>query len=191
MCENFFFPLWICVCGWGGGCCLIPLKEINERTTNRERGNRWRDEREKAAREGAEGLEGCSIGRWGCVCAIIYVCAALEVLCEVHSCPSEWNSFSLTLPVWFPVFFFLWGGGSSFKISHSLADVPFFHHLVILSVSPSFSLLCFLSFSRTTFLLSCLSWPYVCDVMQDKGAKLGWDVKLWESDGQRERVGKS
>lgn len=55
----------VCVCGFagGGGCCLIPLKEINERTTNREGGDRWRDEREKAAREGAEGLKGYSIGR--------------------------------------------------------------------------------------------------------------------------------
>lgn len=56
----------MCVCVWicgGGGCCLIPLKEINERTTNREGGDRWRDEREKAAREGAEGLKGYSIGR--------------------------------------------------------------------------------------------------------------------------------
>lgn len=66
--KTFFFPsgsLCVCVCGFagGGGCCLIPLKEINERTTNREGGDRWRDEREKAAREGAEGLKGYSIGR--------------------------------------------------------------------------------------------------------------------------------
>lgn len=65
--KTFFFPsgsLCVCVCvDLRGGCCLIPLKEINERTTNREGGDRWRDEREKAAREGAEGLKGYSIGR--------------------------------------------------------------------------------------------------------------------------------
>lgn len=130
------------------------------------------------------------VGEGVCVCDYICVCCFGSPL---------WSPF---MPIWMEFFlphsprlvsrfFFFRGGGSSFKISHSLADVPFFHHLVILSVSLSFSLLCFLSFSRTTFLLSCLSWPYVCDVMQDKGAKFGWDVKLWESDGQRERMGKS
>ena len=45
-----------------GCCCLMPLKEINERTTNRVGGQRQRDERE-AAREGADGKEGYSDGR--------------------------------------------------------------------------------------------------------------------------------
>lgn len=125
------------------------------------------------------------------VCVRLYMCVLLweSSVKSIHAHLNGILSPSLS-PSGFPFFFFR-GGGSSFKIYHSLADVPFFHHLVILSVSPSFSLLCFLSFSRTTFLLSCLSWPYVCDVMQDKGAKFGWDVKLWESDGQRERMGKS
>ena len=48
------------------------------------------------------------------------------------------------------------------------------------SVSLFFSLLWFISFSCATFLLSCLSWPYVCDVIQDKEAKLAWNVRLSE-----------
>lgn len=85
--------------------CLMPLKEINERTTNREGGQRRRDERE-ATGERADGEEGWSDGRWECVCV------AWRDLHEVHSWPAEWNSFS---PLCF--FFFLF----FFKYSHSLS----------------------------------------------------------------------
>ena len=52
MCKKFP-PLGL----WRGCCCLIPLKEINERSTNSEGGDRRRDERE-AARDGGSGRVG-------------------------------------------------------------------------------------------------------------------------------------
>lgn len=80
---------------------------------------------------------------------------------SIHALLNQWNSFSVSLLSPF-----------SFTFFHPLAD----------SV-PRSSLVWFLSVSRPAFLLSCLSWPYVCDVIQDKDAKLAWNAS---GDGQRE-----
>lgn len=46
-----------CMCKNFRCCCPIPLKEINERSTNSEGGDRRRDERE-ATRDGGSGRVG-------------------------------------------------------------------------------------------------------------------------------------
>lgn len=84
--------------GLRGGCCccLIPLKEINERSTNRKGGDRRMDERE-AVREGG--------GR----CVLVR-----GVFCELHSCPAESMEFFLSLSL---LFLF------SFTFSHSTGSL--------------------------------------------------------------------
>lgn len=102
-------------------CCLMPLKEINERTTNREGEQRRRDKR-RAAREGAAGEEGCSDGGWLCVS----VGGVHTRLCFSGSfvwspfIPAEWNSFSL-FP-WFFLFFHIF----SFSYSSTLSIIWLF-----------------------------------------------------------------
>lgn len=81
----------------------MPLKEINERTTNREGGQRRRDKR-RAAREGAAGEEVVvMVGDCVSVGGVhTRLCVAQGVLCEVHSC-----LLNEILSPSFLVFFFL------------------------------------------------------------------------------------
>lgn len=80
-----------------------------------------------------------------------------------------WINGILSLSLSFSPLFF-----HNFSFLHRLS-LPL-NHLVILSLL--LSLLWFLSLSLPAFLLSCLSWAYVCDVIQDKEAKLAWNVRL-------------
>lgn len=104
----------------------------------------------------------------GGVC--VSVLAGESSVKSIHALLNQWNSFSRSL--WFSLFlshFLIPSQTLPLSLPPSSGYSP--------SVSPP---LWFLSLSCPTFLLSCLSRPYVCDVIQDKEAKLAWNVRLTE-----------
>lgn len=113
----------------------MPLKEINERTTNREGGQRRRDKR-RAAREGAAGEEVVvMVGDCVSVGGVhTRLCVARGVLCEVHSCLLN-EILSPSFLVFFFLFFSTYSHSLTTRLSPSSGYFPLSLSLSLLSFS--------------------------------------------------------